>query len=97
MSKAPCQDAANELATAHGLTGGETVKVSIQLAAQSRHTYEEVIEVPAALANNPSAMEDLVRDCYDQVDGTDFEMDNEYWQKSELCNYSALESGQAGG
>jgi len=56
----------------------ETKKVRINLSALTRLYWDVEIDVPNNLSR--SELDDLVREFYDEVDGSDFVEDNEYWE-----------------
>jgi len=57
----------------------ETKKVRINLSALTRLYWDVEIDVPNNLSR--SELDDLVREFYDEVDGSDFVEDNEYWER----------------
>lgn len=58
---------------------GETKRVQINLSALTRMEYGEEVIVPAEFNNNE--LEDLVSRAYEDIDGTKFNNNPDYWEK----------------
>lgn len=88
VSKSPIQDIASELKLAMAERGdefsGETKRVSIRLSALTRREYTEEIAVPVEF--DSSVLEHVVADGYEEVDGTEFHEDPDYWEKGD-CSF----------
>jgi len=67
-------------------TEAATKKVRISLSALTRVEYSEILEVPAGMTDGQ--LDDLVRQRYEEVDGGEFDPDNEFWERGE-CHFDA--------
>jgi len=67
---------------------GQTKKVKIHLAALTRQTYTEEVEVPVEF--NENDLDHIVYHTYDNTDGSEFVDDQEFWEKGQ-CYYEEEE------
>ncbi len=63
------------------------MKVRINLVAITREEYTTEVEVSDTLTN--SELDDLVREMYDDSDGSEFTKDMEYWERGH-CSWEKL-------
>jgi len=61
--------------------------IRINLSAMTRVTWSGDVEVPNNMSEND--LDDMVRYFYDEIDGSEFTEDNEYWERGD-CYHEQL-------
>ncbi len=69
----------------------KTKLVRITLTAQTRMEYTEIVEVPVNMTEHELNV--LVAKRYDEVDGTEFVEDPEYWERG-YCHHETVDRSE---
>lgn len=88
----PPQQIADEFLMEHGETGDKEVHVSVNIAALTRVSWDADVLVPVEVAKNKNLLSEMAYHFYDEIDGSDYVDDIDYWEKGH-CYCDVLEVG----